>query len=361
MLATQLATDPTRRVRVFMEDPSRLSLLSARIDSTLWVQPLVTAELWKLRLAEAVAPADQVICMDGCELPARYRERMAYGAGSPRTVFRVWSLGHTPTPQPDTRMTELASTLSCEVVQDEALTGTGLIKSHRSTADMRARWKAQADLTQATLEGLGLRGQITRGSLIFLTWGIQLPSPVQFCRMLERACEKPILLVTVSPNGSQVQAISCGGENLSCQSLRVPGWSQIDELVWGSDLVFCHQRDIAHRAMEAGTPLLWLLEEDGLFNWYFDGLDPGFRRSLAAVAFHLRNVGTPSSELMWLLNQRESLNNVASHVARRFSLAPQLADSLPTLGPKLAKETRQRQQGLQSSHQPTTPMTLQGS
>jgi hypothetical protein len=132
--------------------------------------------------------------------------------------------------------------------------------------------------------------------------------------------------------GGQSQAISCAGENLACQSMRSPSWTQIDELVWGSDLVFCHQRDVAHRAMEAGTPMLWLREEDGLFNWYFDGLDLGFKRSLAAVAHHFRNAGAPSSELMWLLNQREALEAIAKNVAQRFAQAVLLGES-PTTAP----------------------------
>jgi hypothetical protein len=358
MLATQLATDPTRRVRVFIEDPAKLSPLSARIDNSLWVQPLATCEIWRSRLAEVVAPADNILCMDGYEIPTKYRERIAYGADAqPRRVLRIWSLGHSPEEPSASKPPDLPSSLSFDVLQDEAPNSTGLIKAHRSTAGMRARWKAQSDLTQATLEGMGFRGALSRGTLIFLCWNVNLPSPVQLCRMLERVCGKPVLLVAVSSNGSQSQAISCAGENLACQSMRSPSWTQIDELVWGSDLVFCHQRDVAHRAMEAGTPMLWLREEDGLFNWYFDGLDLGFKRSLAAVAHHFRNAGAPSSELMWLLNQREALEAIAKNVAQRFAQAVLLTDSLPSIGPLLAEQAKLRQR---TSHQATTPMSLPG-
>ena len=358
MLATQLATDPTRRVRVFVEDPAKLSPLSARIDSSLWVQPLATCEIWRSRLAEVVAPADNILCMDGYEFPLRYRERIAYGAeAQPRRVLRIWSLGHVPDEPSTSNPPDLPSSLSFDVLQDETPNSMGLIKAHRSTAGMRARWKAQSELTQATLEGMGLRGALSRDTLIFLCWNVDLPSPVQLCRMLERVCGKPILLVAVSSNGSQSQAISCAGENLVCQSMRAPSWTQTDELVWGSDLVFCHQRDIAHRAMEAGTPMLWLREEVGLFNWYFDGLDPGFKRSLAAVAHHFRNAGTPSSELMWLLSQREALDSIAKNVAQRFAQAALLTDSLPSIGPLLAEQARQQQR---TAQQITTPMSLPG-
>lgn len=358
MLATQLATDPTRRVRVFIEDPAKLSLLSARIDSSLWVQPLATCEIWRSRLADVVAPADNILCMDGHEVPARYRERIAYGAeAQPRRVFRLWSLGHSPGEHPTSTSPDMPSSLSCDVLQDEAPNGTGLIKAHRSTAGMRARWKAQGNLTYATLEAMGFRGGLSRGTLIFLCWDLNLPSPVQLCRMLERVCGTSVLLVAVYSNGVQSQAISCERENLACQSLQSPSWTQIDELVWGSDLVFCHQRDIAHRAMEAGTPMLWLREEDGLFDWYFDGLDPGFKRSLAAVAHHFRNTGTPSSELTWLLNQREALEAVAKSVAQRFAKAALLTDSLPSIGPLLADQAKLSQR---ASQQVTAPMSLPG-
>lgn len=157
---------------------------------------------------------------------------------------------------------------------------------------------------------------------MLLCWGIRIPAPVQFCRVVERSCEKPVLLITVDTSTSQVQAVSCAGENLSCQNLRMPGWSQMDELVWGSDLIFCTRRDIAHRAMEAGTPMLWMHDDDGLFDWYLDGQDPAFKRSLNVVAYHLQQVGTPSSELLWLLNQREFLESIA-----RNAVAPGQGDS----------------------------------
>lgn len=359
MLATQLATDPARRVRVFVEDPTKLSPLSARIDNSLWVQPLATCEIWRLRLADVVAPADNILCMDGYEIPVRYRERIAYGADAvPRKVFRIWSLGHSPQEVSGLKPTDGSNSLSFDVLQDESPGGTGLIKAHRSTASMRARWKAQSELTQATLEGMGLRAALGRDTLIFLCWNVELPSPVQLCRMLERACGKPVLLISVSSNGSQAQAISCASENLVCQNMRPPSWTQTDELVWGSDLVFCHQRDIAHRAMEAGTPMLWLREEDGLFNWYFQGLDPGFKRSLAAVSHQFRNTGKPTAELMWLLNQRDALEGIAKSVAQRFAQAVLLADSLPSINPLLEEQARQRR--LQASHQVTAPMSLPG-
>ncbi len=358
MLATQLATDPTRRVRVFVEDPSKLSPLSARIDSSLWVQPLATCEIWRSRLADVVAPADHILCMDGIEIPARYRERIAYGAeAQPRQVLRIWSLGHVLDQPSTSKSPNLPTSLSFDVLQDESPSGTGLIKAHRSTAGMRARWKAQSELTQATLEGMGLRVALSRDTLIFLCWNLDIPSPVQLCRMLERVCGKPVLVVAVSSNAGPSQAISCAGENLVCQTIRTPSWTQTDELVWGSDLVFCHHRDIAHRAMEAGTPMLWLGEEAGLFNWYFDGLDPGFKRALSAVAHRLRNTGAPSSELVWLLNQRDALDAVATNVARRFAQAKLLTDSLPSIGPLLAEQARQQQGATQ---QITIPMNLPG-
>lgn len=360
LLTTQLATDPTRRVRLFIDDPSQLSTLSPRIDSTLWVQPLILGELWRTRLAEVAAPADNIVCVNEYEMPARYRERIAYGAGARRRILRVWSLGRTPVENASTTADHGSSNLSIDVLQDESATGTGLIKASRSTADMRVRWKAQADLTQATLEGLGLSGHPVRGSLVMLCWGVRIPAPVQFCRVLERACQKPVLLITVDMKAAQMQAVSCAGEHLSCQNLRMPGWSQMDELVWGSDLIFCARRDIAHRAMEAGTPMVWMREDDGLFDWYLDGQDPAFKRSLAVVAYHLRQTGTPSSELLWLLNQRESLESIARNAARRFAQAPLLADALPGIVPNLTEQARQREKGYRSSDLPTAPMTLHG-
>lgn len=372
LLAAQLATIPTQRVRVFVDDPARLSPLSARIEAALWVQPLANYELWKQRLADAIAPADNVVCLGGTELPGRYRERMVYGSSNRCKLFRIWPPGHVLPPASPVAPSDVMSTMVFDVVQDEKVQGVGLIKDQRNTAEMRARWKAHPSLTQTTLEALGLPGHVVKDALIICCWGAAMDDHPLFVQSLARICHQPVLLLREpAPDGQPAPALagiarSAGDAPVHCMTLPPLSWSQQDEVVWSSDLLFCGHRDVAYRAMEAGTPLLWLPEsrpdqpDDRLDDWYFEGLDPGFKRSLVATAHSLkRSEGLPQS-LAWYLKQRDDVEQVARQVARRIAQARPLADTLPSLSPTLMEQVRRKQQQRDHAHPPTWPMSLPG-
>ncbi|WP_439520931.1 elongation factor P maturation arginine rhamnosyltransferase EarP [Hydrogenophaga sp.] len=372
LLAAQLATVPTQRVRIFLDDPGRLGVMSARIESTLWVQPLANYEIWRLRLADAIAPADNVVCLGGTEVPTRYRERMAYGASNRCKQFRIWPLGHSLSSGEATTANASMNTMVFDVIQDEKVQGVGLIKDVRNNVELRTRWKAHASLTQTTLESLGLPGDKAKGALIVSCWDAAIADFPLFVQSLAQAFHQPVLVLrNLPPAGASHTPVPTSPATAHVHVLDLPAlsWSQQDEVIWSSDLLFCGQRDVANRAMEAGTPLLWLPRPtasgaaqatDRLSDWYFDGLDPGFKRGLLVTAHCLREGESLEQTLAWYLKQRDDLEQIARQVARRIAQARPLADTLPSLSPTMLEQVRRQQQQRENAHPPTWPMSLPG-
>jgi hypothetical protein len=349
--------------------------MSARIEGALWVQPLANYEVWRLRLADAIAPADNVVCLGGTEVPSRYRERMVYGSSNRCKLFRIWPPGHVlPTPDPGTQSGAM-STMVFDVVQDEKVEGVGLIKDQRNLSEIRARWKSHPTLAQTTLEALGLPGnKVNREALVVCSWGAAIADQQLFADSLAHTCSQPVFLLRgPDPNGTPPppatgQTVSSFGEisPVHCVNLPALSWSQQDEVIWSCDLLFCGQRDVAHRAMEAGTPMLWTpppgpqQRDDDLADWYFEGLDPGFKRSLVATAYSLRDKNSLLQNLAWYLKQRLDLEQIARQVAGRITQARHLADTLPSLSPTMMEQVRMKQQQRDNAHPPTWPMSLPG-
>ena len=364
LLATQLAAVQNQRVRLFIDDPGRLSPLSARIDPTLWVQPQADFDLLRLRLADGVATADHVVSLHRTQLPSRYRERMAYGAANRCKQFRIWPTGTPQESFQEAARLSTCATVEIDVVQDEAPLSMGLIKDTRNIAELRARWKVHPHLIQTTLENMGLPGDLSKDTLIIGCWDASLADMQAFISTVAQTCSPQRVLLLLGPGaGSLPRSLSEGV--VTCLHLPALSWSQLDELVWSCDLLFCGQRDLALRAMESGTPLLWLppvsngsSENDDLQDWYYHGVDPGFKRRLLVAAHILREQPDAHQELAWYLKQREDLAQIASEVALRIAQAPSLADHLPHLSPDRLEQARRKKQQQGNAHPPTWPMNL---
>lgn len=363
LLANQLAAMHGQRVRLFIDDPVRLSPMSARIDPALWLQPLANFDLVRLRLADGVATADHVVCLHDTQIPRRYFERMAYGAAHRCKQFRIWPLGHPVQAFHEAGRASTCATVEIDVLQDEHSESMGLIKDARNTAEMRARWKGHAHLTQTTLEHLGLPGDIARDSLIVCCWQAALADLHGFIEALAHAADAPRVLLLLGPGTSEpARALRHGV--VDCMRLPTLSWSQIDEIVWSCDLLLTGQRDLAQRAMEGGTPLMWLPsssssgDDEHLHEWYYEGVDPGFKRRLMVVAHSLREENAPIQELGWYLKQRVDLDHIATQVARRIGEARSLAEQLPHLSPARLLQARRKKQEDEHVHAATWPMTL---
>ena len=363
LLANQLATLQGHRVRLFIDDPLRLSAMSARIDPALWLQPVANFDLARLRLAAGVATADHVVCLHDTQIPRRYHERMAYGAANRCKQFRIWPIGHPVHSFHEAARLSACSTVEIDVLQDEQSESMGLIKDTRNTAEMRTRWKAHPHLTQTTLEHLGLPGEISRDTFIVCCWEAALADAQGFVEALAHASDSPRVLLLVGPGTSQLMLNQRLGV-VECVKLPALSWSQIDEIVWSCDLLLTGERDLAQRAMEAGTPMMWLPKpspsnrDEHLLEWYYAGVDPGFRRRLLVVAHSLREENAPIQELGWYLKQRVDLDHIASQVARRIGEARSLFEQLPHLSPIRLEQARRKKQEEEHVHAATWPMNL---
>lgn len=347
LLAAQLSRDPSIRVRVFVDDPARFRGLNSRLDESLWVQPLSDYELWKLRLSNAVVPASNVLCFSGNEPPRRYRERMVYGVGAGRRLFHIWPPGST-LPQNARSRGANTSFMTLDVVQDEKTPHIGVIKDPRNSSELRERWRAHPGVIQVTLKSLGFSGRLDRNTLIVCCWGAAIPDQIGLVRELARSSMQSLLLL-VGPDADgklmDVQAMSVWDDAsqplLQCFPLPLLTWSQMDEVVWSSDLIYCGVRDIAQRAMESATPMIWLPPgehpraggDDGLLDWYCEGIDPGFKRSVLAVARGADDRDAMAQVLAWQMGRRNDLLQIARHVARRLANAKQFADAMPDISP----------------------------
>lgn len=374
LLAAQLAESPAHRVRVFIDDLARLSGLSARIDTGLWLQPFSGYELARVRLAEACVPADNVVAFHGTSIAPRYLERMVYGSTIHRKLFTILPLGASTAGQGKPPPTP-SNVKTIEVVQGDSPTAAGFIRDRRNLVDLRSRWKAQNALKEATLEVLGLSGHLVRGNMIVTCWGASIPDWLRFIRAFAQAAERSVL-VLAGPGVSMADlvaqreyAVAETAERYPVHCLRLPTmtWGQLDEIVWSSDLLLTGQRDVAHRAIESGTPLMWLPDEkrataydDGLSDWYYADLEPGYKRCVLAAANAVSCAGSVKNAMSWFCPQMDDLAGMALRVAARVAEAPMLVDRLPTLTPQPSGSGADEQSYHADAYVATWPMSLPG-
>lgn len=366
LLASRLAESPTRRVRVFVENPASLRGFSARIEDALWIQPLGNYELWRARLAEVVAPAENVVRLNGTRIPPSYLDRTAYGAKVRRTILNVWPLGHASDSGELSVVQGAAGMVHVDMVQNTSRDGIGLIKAPRSTVEMRARWRGKGNLTMATMDLLGLRDCWSADSMVVVVSGVALGGAEQVAQALEQVCGRPQLLLICPPldpeqagQSAELIAFRCANGQVTSRSVSRVNWGQFDELVWCCDLVFACNRDIAQRAMEAGTPLVWLGHDEGLLAWYFQDASVDFRRyAHSAVRQFKANPGNAAG-LVWFSTQQDVLRAMAAGVEQKVSRASTLQDSIAQIDVLLEDWFRQTmRERAAMSNAPTSPMDL---
>lgn len=366
LLASRLAETPTRRVRVFVENPASLRVLSSRIDDALWIQPLGNYELWRTRLAEVVAPADNVVRLNGARISPRYLERTAYGAKERRKILNVWPLGHVSTSGEFSVVQGAAGMVQVDMVQTTSRDGGGLIKAPRGTAEMRMRWRGKGNLTMATMDLLGLRDCWSADSMVVFVSGVTLSGAEQVARALEQACGRPQLLLVCPPvsveqagQSDELIAFRCANGQVTSRSVSRVSWGQFDELVWCSDLVFACHRDIAQRAMEAGTPLVWLGRDEGLLDWYLQDASMDFRRCAHRAVRQFNATPSNAAGLVWFSTQQDVLLAMAASVEQKMSRAASLQDSIAEIDVLLEDWFKQViRERAAMSNAPTSPMGL---
>lgn len=337
LLASQLAEVERYRVRLFVDDLAPLTAMDARVDPALWVQPQDAYELVRLNLAQATTPADNIVRLFRAKLPRKYMERAIYGHGE-RKLFKVKLLDQQASfvdTAPGTTNLRFI-----EATQGDHASAAGVIRERTSSAEIRARWKKNGKLLQATLDSLGLDGHIFSGALFVCCWGAAIADWKDFLTSLDEVSQQKIILLVGADDGApQVQGIATEGK---VKMLRLPAmsWKQRDELVWLSDYVLTGHDDMAHRAMESGVPLLWLpdvppkaKDDHHLVEWYSQGADPLIRRCLRELIRDLGTRASTSNALKDYFHNQAQVEILAANVAKRIARAPLMSRILPVLTP----------------------------
>ena len=120
----------------------------------------------------------------------------------------------------------------------------GVIKDPRNSSELRERWKAHPSVIQVTLKSLGFSGRLDRGPLVVCCWGAAIPDRIEFVRELARSSMQPmVLLVGPDASGKLMDPlampawVAADQPHLQCFPLPSLTWSQMDEVVWSSDLM----------------------------------------------------------------------------------------------------------------------------
>lgn len=363
LLASRLAENPTHRVRVFVEKPASMGMLSARIDDTLWIQPLANYELWKMRLADVVAPADNVVRMNSAEVPPKYLERTAYGAKNDRKILNILPFGDSSVSGEFSVIHGATGLVHINMAQNAGRDGVGLIKAPRGTAEMRTRWRGKSNLARATMDLLGLKDYWSTDAMVTLVSGVALAEPETMALALERSCGRPQLLLVFSSSddarNGEVQALCCIDGRVTSRQVERVTWGQIDELAWSSDLIFTGHSDMAHRAMEAGAPMIWLGEDEGLLDWYFRDAPSDLRKHVKVAVRHFKAGKAGASGLVWIAMQLEALAALAVGIEQKIARAPALQNSVAEIDGLVENWVKQTMHDRAAfTNTPTVPMGL---
>jgi hypothetical protein len=367
LLALRLAENPVNSVRVFAENPGSFGALSAKLDDTLWIQPIATYELWRTKLAEVSAPATNVVRLSGAALPSRYLERAAYGAKNQRKIINIWPLGSPSDAGHFSAVQSPSDLIQIDVVADTEEGGLGVIKSPRAGADMRQRWKSNGGPCAASMNVMGLKDLWTPDTVVTLIWGVRVSEPEKLARAMAFSLGRPQLLLIgtsesstqlAGDSGSLICVRSAQGSTTSRIVSRV-AWGQLDELVWCSDLAFTSHRDMAHRCLESACPMIWLGEDQGLLAWYLQSA-AAYWRGQARGAVNL--IGKPKTlipGMIWFAMQQEVLSALALDVAQKLIKAQAMQDFIANVDEQFKElTTRFARENASLENANTVPMGI---
>lgn len=362
LLATQLADVDKRRVRLFLDDLTPLTLMSAKIDTTLWLQPVGQYELLRLNLAQAVTPGKNIVRLFGARVPQKYMERAVFG-NTEHKLFKLKSLDQSAlsgNTAPDTTNLHFIT-----VPQYLDSSTVGIIKERFNSIEIRNKWKSSAGLRQATLASIGFEQNMFSGAKIIYCSGKRT---FDWARLTSKlGCVESgsvIFLVENCGRGTQLlESEVCCSLTSKVKLLTLPPttWKQRDELVWISDYVVTSSEDMAQRAMESGVPLIWLpqshLAQDAnndFLEWYLQGCDLLIRRCLQDLIQNLENRNSSPNAFIDYLHYLPQAQILAMTVAKRILDAPLMSQRLPFLMPASAL----REKNYSREYKATIPASL---
>lgn len=339
----QLARGAAQRgqvVRLFTDDLPTLCGAVADLDPSCGIQNHQGFEIADWCLAELSAPAPVALQMLGSQLPEAYRARLTAGPAPARLVEIV---AHAPGSSSRSPILELNREGHCTRLRaqfGDPPFKAGHIKSGGNGAAMRLLW-TQPAMRQTLLQSIGLRPDLMDGKLSVF-FDVRRPAtlgplmqalaagPREMCVFMD---PRPLAAVVEQAGLPWAQA-PAGATPLrrhgALTLVELPSrrWYLTDELILASDLVMTTEGDIAARACERGTPLLWSADDGGFFDWYVINSRPVMRRTIGD-AFNALACGA-NARWAWTcyLARWAEVRALADLVAHRVRRAPDLVDVL---------------------------------
>lgn len=337
----QLAQGLTKRgyaARLFTDNLTALAGFLAEIDPTCWIQTHRGVEVADWRLADHCVVASTAVQVLGTHMPPAYLERMAQHPTPTRCIEIVAHDASLDPSAPLTVISQRGTFTRLRAQFGEPPSKAGHVKSRPNATTLRKLWTKPA-MRQGVLQALGLRSDLADGKLSVFFDVRHAGSAAAVLEALAAGPREVCLFMDKLPEGwdgprpdpslgtPDRPAVFRYGAAIAVP-LPARRWFLTDELIWASDLVMTTQGDIAARACESGTPLIWSADDGGFFNWYASGSRPVIRRALAA-AFDTLSTGT-NARAAWAnyLAHLEDVQALADQVAQRVLRAPDLVDVL---------------------------------
>jgi uncharacterized repeat protein (TIGR03837 family) len=267
-LARQLAAEHGLNVRLWIDDLASFRRINSAIDANLERQSShgVTVQRWSEPFA-VIEPADVVIEMFGCEVPAIYAAAMAAKAAKPAWInleylsAEDWVRGCHALPSPHPRLPITRYFFFPGFVAD-----TGGLLRERNLLAQRKLFQADTDALASFWRSLGL----AEAAQAEVRVSLFCYENAAIAELIDAWAAGPQAVLCVIPEGAvadglsrlfqAAEAVAPGAYRRGSLEMRVLPFldqDRYDCLLWACDCNFVRGEDSFVRAQWAGRPLVW--------------------------------------------------------------------------------------------------------
>lgn len=338
--AYQLArslSDRGQMVRLFSDQLEDLTVCVPDVDPNLWIQPHKGFEIADWRVAQLSVVSRHVVQIFDSQIPLPYWDRLE---SQPMPTCSVQIVSHGSEREPTNPITALERSGSCTsfLAQIGDLPRkAGYIKFGRRGPVMRQLWK-KPDVRKGMFSALGLPDTVADDKLT-VYFDVRDSGPLapwvdcwnagrqQVCVFVDAELLQTEPAVFATAQAGEHGIYQRGGVTLV--SLPPRRWFLTDELIWACDVVMTTRDDIAARATESGTPVIWGADDDSaFFDWYAPNATEVARRTVVD-AFDALTTGK-NIEWAWACYTArwDEVRTLAGQASQRIQRAPDMADIL---------------------------------
>ena len=335
-LAKGLA-DRGQMVRLFSDQLDELKVALPEIDANLWIQSHKGFEIADCRVAQLSVVSRHVVQMFDSHIPVPYWDRLE---SQPVPTCSVQIVSHGSEREPTNPITVLEKNGSCTsflAQVGDLPRRAGYIKFGRRGAVMRQLWRKR-DVRKGMFSALGLPDDVADDK-ITVFFDVRDAGPFGPWLTCWNAGERDVCvfvereMLQSEPSIVATGQVFAGGlirqGNVTIVPLPPRRWFLTDELIWACDVVMTTRSDIAARATESGTPVIWGADDDSsFFDWYAANATEVIRRTVVD-AFDALVTGK-NVEWAWTcyMARWDDMHALAGKVSQRILRAPDMVDVL---------------------------------